>query len=87
MAVIKKVIAKKGTYTDHNGNEKNSYMQCGVLIQNNDGDLSVKLEGLPTSFDGWLSMWDMEPRGGNNQSNRQPNSQPDNQSIDEKIPF
>ena len=60
MAVIKKIMAKKGTYMK-DGQEKNAYMQCGVMMENENG-VSIKLDALPTQFDGWLSLWDLDTK-------------------------
>lgn len=61
MAVTHELMAKIGTYTDRDGNEKARWTKCGVLIDNN-GKLSVKLEAVPVNFDGWLSCFEPKPR-------------------------
>lgn len=47
------VIAKTGTYTNKNGEEKNSWMKCGVVMETQRG-LSLKLEAMPVNSDGWF---------------------------------
>lgn len=59
MPVTHELMARAGSYTDRDGNEKTRWQKCGILIEK-DGRLSVKLEALPIGFDGWLSCF--EPR-------------------------
>lgn len=61
MAIKKYLTAKSGTYKNKQGEEKNSYTRCGVLMETKNGDM-IKLEALPINFDGWLYMQDPEPR-------------------------
>jgi len=61
MKAIKRLMAKSGTYKDREtGQDKNSYTRCGVLMKNEQGEVSIKLEALPVNFDGWLNCWDLE---------------------------
>lgn len=59
MPVTHEIMARAGSYTDREGNEKTRWQKCGILIEK-DGKLSIKLESLPVGFDGWLSCF--EPR-------------------------
>jgi len=69
MKPIKKLVAITGKYTDRNGQEKNSYMTCGKLLQRDDGSLCVKLDALPLGdFNGWINCYDLD-------ENRQQNNQ------------
>ena len=61
MAVLKNITALSGTYKDREGNEKSSYVRCGVILETKNGQ-AIKLEALPVNFDGWLYMHDPEPK-------------------------
>ena len=53
------VCVSTGSYTDQNGQEKQRWMNVGVMFKNDTGYVSIKLEAIPTkrSDDGflWLS--------------------------------
>ncbi|MCO6445007.1 MAG: hypothetical protein J5J04_13070 [Anaerolineae bacterium] len=61
MAIKYELMAKAGTYTDRDGNEKARWTKCGILMER-DGRTSIKLEALPVNFDGWLSCFEPKPR-------------------------
>lgn len=52
MAVIYKVAAITGKYTDNDGNEKNRYADLGVVVETKNGPM-LKLESVPVGWDGW----------------------------------
>ena len=64
MAIKYDVICKNGSYTDKTGSEKTKWMKVGVCMDTKQGGLAIKLESLPVSFDGWLSL--AEPRAKDN---------------------
>lgn len=55
------VTAVTGKYTDANGQEKNRYMNIGVIIETKNGPM-LKLEGVPVGWDGWAYLNDPKPR-------------------------
>ena len=59
MAVLKEIVARAGTYTNKEGQEKTRYVKAGVLMETAKGQM-VKLEALPVGFDGWLYFQDMQ---------------------------
>lgn len=60
MKVIKRLMAKDGGTYQKDGQTKNSYMQCGVvMIDEATGERSYKIKGYPINFDGWLNEWDL----------------------------
>jgi hypothetical protein len=61
MAIKFDVIAKTGTYTDKNGQEKNRWLKCGVVMETAKG-LSMKLESMPISSDGWFVLSEPKPK-------------------------
>lgn len=61
MPVTHELMARTGSYTDRDGNEKARWTKCGIIVEK-DGRLSVKLEALPVEFDGWLSAFEPKPR-------------------------
>lgn len=69
MKAIKKAVAVTGKYTNRNGEEKSSYINCGKLMQREDGSLTLKLDALPLGdFNGWINFYDLD-------ENRQQNHQ------------
>ena len=44
-------------YTDREGNEKTRYTNIGVVIERDDGSLSLKLESIPVNFSGWVNFF------------------------------
>ena len=70
--VIKRLMAKDGSTYQKEGQQKNGYMRCGVMLKDDqNGEISIKISGLPISFDGWLSAWDLEGKNINNQQAQQ----------------
>ena len=66
--LVYKLAKKVGTYTNQNGEEKARWMNCGIVIQSDNGNLSLKLESLPVgmaSEDGdagiWFSLFPHDP--------------------------
>jgi len=75
MAVQKtmNIVATTGTYTNQQCQEKKRYLTVGTLFIYDDGGMSIKLDAVPTHFDGNLAIYERENK---NQSN---NSQANNQ--------
>jgi hypothetical protein len=90
MAIKYSLTAKSGQYKDAQGNLKNSYVRCGVVMNGkNDGEYVIKLEALPVNFDGWIYMNKPEPKGQGGQ--RRPQARPQqsegfDDSLDD-VPF
>jgi hypothetical protein len=63
MAVLKDVIAKGGSYTTSNGEEKVRFVRCGVMMETKNGP-ALKLDAMPVNFDGWLYLRDPKPKKG-----------------------
>ena len=58
--IIYNVVAKTGSYVDREGNQKNRWTKCGIVLQNDQGQCSMKLEQLPVgmaSEDGSAGLW------------------------------
>jgi len=64
MAVQKtmNIVAITGTYTNNQGQEKKRYLTCGTLFIYDDGGMSIKLDAVPTNFDGKLAVYEKEDR-------------------------
>ncbi len=60
---VKNIVATTGTYMK-DGVEKKRYLTVGSLFIYEDGGMSIKLDAVPTGFDGNLSIYD---RDNNNQ--------------------
>ena len=91
---IKRLMAKDGSTYQKNGETKNGYMRCGVMLKDDQtGEISIKISGLPIAFDGWLSSWDMEGQkvqqdAGLQQAPQAPQQQAANfDDMDQEIPF
>lgn len=50
------VIASTGKYTDKNGQEKNRWQKCGVVMETKNGGLALKLEVMPIGSEGWFTL-------------------------------
>jgi hypothetical protein len=61
MAVKKELVAKAGTYTNKQGEEKTRYIKVGVQMETAKGTM-YKLEALPVPFDGWIFERDLQPK-------------------------
>jgi hypothetical protein len=86
MPVKYEVTAKLGTYTDHQGNEKSRWQKCGIVFENDRGNLSLKLEAVPvgSEWEGWFSLFEPKPR----EQKRQPQAQQNpNDFEDSDLPF
>ena len=83
MKPIKKLVAITGKYTDKNGNEKNQYHTCGKLFQREDGSMCVKLDAVPTAFNGWMNCYDLEENRPANNANGMKQAR---QALDNSVP-
>ena len=72
MAVQKvmNIVATTGTY-QKDGQEKKKYLTVGALFIYDDGGMSIKLDAVPTNFDGSLSIYERD----NNQQQQAPQQQ------------
>ena len=55
-------IVKNGTYTDKTGAEKTRWQKIGVCVETKQGGLAVKLETIPVTWDGWISLAEPKPK-------------------------
>jgi hypothetical protein len=85
MAVKYDVIAVTGKYTDAQGQEKARWINCGVVLETKSGKLALRLDALPTQFDGWLTLAEPKEREEKPQASR-PQGKRANLSDDD-IPF
>lgn len=90
MAILYKVSAVSGKYKDNDGNEKNRYVDMGVVMETKNGPM-LKIEAMPTSWDGWAYLNDPKPR---EEGERQERSRPSRREApattapgDDDIPF
>lgn len=49
MAMLYKVVAPMGNYTDADGNEKTRWMNCGSIMQTKTGRVVLKIDALPVN--------------------------------------
>jgi len=78
-------IVKNGTYTDKSGNEKNRWQKIGVCVDTKQGGLAIKLEAIPVTWDGWISLAEPKPKESSS-GNSVPNSAGLG-AIEDDIPF
>lgn len=52
MAVKYEVLAATGTY-QKDGQEKTRWTKIGIVIEKDASKMSLKLESIPTAWDGW----------------------------------
>jgi len=62
MGIKYEILAKTGTYTDKNGQEKNRWSKCGVVMDTKSGGMAMKLEVVPVGGDGWFTLAEPKPR-------------------------
>ena len=57
---IKDLVATIGEYKAQDGEIKKRYLKCGAMFENDEGNQSIKIDGLPVGADwsGWLSLYD-----------------------------
>lgn len=58
----KNIVAITGTFTNRQGEEKKSYLTVGTLFIYDDGGFGIKLDAVPTNFDGNLKVYDKEQK-------------------------
>lgn len=76
------LIAVVGEYTDAQGNPKKRFAKVGTLWDKGQQGISLKIDNIPVSWDGWLSAKPpLEPRT----PQRQAAPMPDD--LDSEIPF
>lgn len=57
MAVKYEIITKNGTYKDKTtGEDKQSWLKVGVLVDTKNGGQAIKIDYLPPQFDGWFQL-------------------------------
>lgn len=92
MAILYKISAVSGKYTDKDGNEKNRYVDMGVVMETKNGPM-LKMEAFPIGWDGWAYLNDPKPREeGQQQSRSRPQRQTQQAEAgsnfpDDDIPF
>ena len=57
-------VATVGEYTDREGNKKKRYMNVGTVFQNDEGQLSMKLDAIPISkeWSGFINFYPPKER-------------------------
>jgi len=80
------VVAVTGKYAGADGAEKNRYHQMGVVLENERGSLSIKLESIPVGWDGWAYLNDPKPRE-DGQTPRNAPRKPAQAPDDSDVPF
>lgn len=45
-------------YQDKQGNEKTRYLTVGSVFERPDGSLCMKLDAVPTNFNGWINFYE-----------------------------
>lgn len=69
------VLAKTGTY-EKDGETKNRYLKIGVVLQGDKG-FSLKLEAVPTAWDGWAILSEPKPKEDYSKARAKRDEEPD----------
>jgi hypothetical protein len=58
-------VATVGKYTDREGNEKKRYVNVGIVFEDDQGRLALKMDSVPVSpeWSGWISFFEPRERG------------------------
>jgi hypothetical protein len=82
-------VATVGKYTAKDGTEKKRYLTVGAVFENDNGNLSLKLDGMPVSpeWSGWISFYEPKPYAGNDAHNQSKANGYAPQDDDSQIPF
>lgn len=89
MSIKYEACARGEKYTTADGQEKQRWIKCGVVIDSKNG-LSLKLESIPVNFDGWLSFFEPKPREEQRPQQRQQRPQQRQSGFDDMpddVPF
>ena len=80
------VVATVGEYTNGQGDKKKRYLNVGVVFESEQGNMSMKLDALPTTpeWNGWLSFYEPKPYNG---QQAQPQQQPQRQEQQQPAPM
>jgi len=56
------LVATVGKHTDNQGNEKKRYHKCGSAFTDDQGRLSIKIDGVPVGneWSGWISLYEAD---------------------------
>tara|TARA_R110000868_G_scaffold392963_1_gene663847 strand:+ start:476 stop:745 length:270 start_codon:yes stop_codon:yes gene_type:complete len=89
MPITHNLVAKTGTYTNKNGEQKTRWVRCGVAMTTKTGKQSFLIEQLPVNFDGWINLADLDEKqkggGGANAGTSHANAGFDDMESD--VPF
>lgn len=63
-------VATVGEYQDKSGNTKKRYQRVGVVFENDEGHLSLKMDAVPVGPDwsGWVNFYEPKQRGASPQA-------------------
>lgn len=84
MAILYKVSATNGKYTDKEGNEKNRYVDMGVVMETKNGPM-LKLEAMPIGWDGWAYLNEPKSEAGSPGGGNRPQRQRPQRATDEPV--
>jgi hypothetical protein len=57
------IVATTGEYKDKDGATKKRYTNMGVVIEHEDGNLSLVMESIPVGWSGKANLYKPKPRG------------------------
>lgn len=57
MKKIYDAVCTIGEYTNKSGEKKKRYLTVGSVLQNDEGAISLKLDAMPTNFNGWINFY------------------------------
>ena len=59
--IVKNIVHYREIGTDENGKKKSFPTTIGVIMQTDSGHLRMKINYIPTDWDGWTDVFDYEP--------------------------
>lgn len=57
MKKVYDAVCTIGKYTNNKGEEKNRYITVGAVLEGDNGGLSLKLDAVPTNFNGYINFY------------------------------
>lgn len=82
------VVAITGTYRDRQGNEKPRYLNIGAVVETKKGGFALKLESIPTDWNGWANLYEPKPREDRTEGDdKVPDADLRNDGPSDEIPF
>jgi hypothetical protein len=88
MKKVYDAVVVTGKYTDGSGKERNRYLTVGVVLENEHGHLSMKLEAIPVvGFSGWINFYRPKERTEGSAAGKSDDKPAAKEDYNDEIPF